>query len=279
MKFSHALLALDLSPSSDDLVQGMVDLKEIGINKITLFTVVTKEYPNGREKFDREDYELRLSDHAEFLENRGLDTEWVLKVEKGAYAPTEILTSMKEVDADILVIGNKGHTLLADLLLGSVASEVIHRADVPLLLLRISDKPGKGKVSICKNVQQDILLPIDFSEAGDHAMQVFEQEELRESSVMVLNVQTMPREGEPDKLQERVDYLKRIGVREVQSETRHGNIWIEITEYADKNDMSMILMGSQGKGYAEDVFIGSNSLRVARHTSKPLMLIPAKNNN
>ncbi|MDR9410317.1 MAG: universal stress protein [Balneolaceae bacterium] len=276
MKFSHALLALDLSPSSDDLVQGMADLKEIGINKVTLFTVVTKDYPNGHEKFDREDYESRLSEYAEFLENKGLDTEWVLKVEKGAYAPTEILSSMEEVVADILVIGNKGHTLLADMLLGSVASEVIHRADVPLLLLRISDKPGKGQVSICKNVQQDILLSIDFSEAGDYAMQVFEQEELLESSVTVLNVQTMPREGEPDKLQERVDYLKRIGVREVQSETRHGNIWIEITEYADKNDMSMILMGSQGKGYVEDVFIGSNSLRVARHTSKPLMLIPAK---
>ena len=106
-------------------------------------------------------------------------------------------------------------------------------------------------------------------------MKAFEQEELRDSSVTVLNVQTMPKEGEKEKLQERADYLKRIGVREVKSETKHGNIWIEITEYADKNDMSMILMGSQGKGYAEDVFIGSNSLRVARHTSKPLLLIPA----
>lgn len=274
MKFSHALLALDLSPSSDDLVQGMADLKEIGINKVTLFTVVTKDYPNGREKFDREDYESRLSGHADFLENKGLDTEWVLKVEKGAYAPTEILSSMKELDADILVIGNKGHTLLADMLLGSVASEVIHRADVPLLLLRISDKPGKGQVSICKNVLQDILLPIDFSEAGDHAMQVFEQEELHKSSVMVLNVQTMPREGDSDKIQERVDYLKRIGVKEVESETRHGNVWIEITEYADKQDMSMILMGCHGKGFAEEIFIGSHSHRVARHTSKPLLLIP-----
>ncbi|MFD2533208.1 universal stress protein [Gracilimonas halophila] len=275
MKFTHAMLALDLSPSTEDLVQGMADLKEIGIQKVTLFTVVTKEYPNGQEKFEQAVYESKLTDHAEYLEEKGLETEWVLKVEKGSYAPTEILRSMNEIGADLLVIGNKGHNLLADMLLGSVASEMIHRAKVPLLLLRISDKPGKGEVSICRNIRRSVLLPIDFSEAGDKAMKAFEQEELRDSSVTVLNVQTMPKEGEKEKLQERADYLKRIGVREVQSETKHGNIWIEITEYADKNDMSMILMGSQGKGYAEDVFIGSNSLRVARHTSKPLLLIPA----
>ncbi|MFP8487861.1 universal stress protein [Gracilimonas sp. Q87] len=276
MKFSNAMLALDLSPSSDDLVQGMSDLKEIGIQKVTLFTVVTKDYPNGREKFDRSTYESKLSDYAAKLNDEGLDTDWILKVEKGSYAPTEILEAMGESGADFLVIGNKGHNLLADMLLGSVASEVIHRADVPLLLLRISDKPGKGEISICKNVRRNILLPIDFSKAADRAMEAFEQEELRESLVMILNVQTMPKEGEPDKLKERVDYLDRMGVKDVKSETKHGNIWIEITEYADKKDMSMILMGSQGKGYAEDIFIGSNSLRVARHTSKPLMLIPAK---
>lgn len=276
MKFTHAMLALDLSLSSNDLVQGMIDLKEIGIRKVTLFTVVTKEYPNGQEKFDRSLYEKMLSEYAAQLQDNGLEAGWKLKEEMGAYVPKEILAGMDKLNADLLVIGNKGHNLLADMLLGSVASEVIHRADVPLLLLRISDKPGKGEVSICKNVRRNILLPIDFSEAGDRAMKAFEQEELRDSSVTVLNVQTMPKEGEKDKLQERVDYLKRIGVKVVQSETKHGNIWIEITEYADKKDMSMILMGSQGKGYAEDVFIGSISLRVARHTSKPLMLIPAK---
>lgn len=275
MKFSHAMLALDLSPSSEDLIRGMADLKEIGIKKVTLLTVVTKDYPNGKEKFDRSSYENKLSNYAKELDKRGLQADWALKVEKGSYAPTKILESMDKIGADLLVIGNKGHTLLADMLLGSVASEVIHRADVPLLLLRISDKPGKDGGLICKNVRRHILLPTDFSEASDQAMQVFQQKQLREASVTVLNVQTMPKEGEPEKLRERVDYLKQIGVREVQSETRHGNIWIEITEFADKNDVSMILMGSQGKGYAEDVFIGSNSLRVARHTSKPLMLIPA----
>lgn len=277
MKFTHALLALDLSSSSDDLVKGMADLSDIGIQKVTLFTVVTKDYPNGYKKFDRKTSESKMSEYATHLIDNGLDADWTIKEEKNAYAPTEILSAMHELKADLLVMGNKGHTLLADVLLGSVASEVIHRADVPVLLLRISDEPGKGEVSICKNIQGNILLPVDFSEAADSAMQVFEQAELRDSSVTVLNIQTLPKAGEPDKLQERVDYLKRIGVKEVKSETKHGNIWIEITEYADKNDMSMILMGSQGKGYAEDIFIGSNSLRVARHTSKPLMLIPFRN--
>ena len=252
----------------------MADLKEIGIQTVTLFTVVTKEYPNGHTKFNRPNYESKLAEYETHLIDNGFEASSILRVQKKAYAPAEILAATEEFDTDLLVIGHKRHTLAGEMLMGSVASELIHRAEVPLLLLRIPNKPGKGEVSICRNIKRNILLPIDFSEAADGALQAFDEEELRASAVTVLNVQTMPKQGEPDKLRERVDYLRRIGVNEVKSETRHGNVWIEITEYADKNDISLILMGSEGKGVVEDIFIGSSSLRVARNTSKPLMLIP-----
>jgi len=38
MKFNHALLALDLSESSDDLVYCMGDLKNLGIQRIAMIT-------------------------------------------------------------------------------------------------------------------------------------------------------------------------------------------------------------------------------------------------
>ncbi|MEX0723538.1 MAG: universal stress protein [Gracilimonas sp.] len=276
MKFKHTLLAVDLSRSSDDLVYCMGDLKKLGIEKVTLITAVSKPYPGGPEKFDTSTFEDRLESYVQNLSDQGFETDWELKVESNIYAPVIILNAAKELQADLLILGHRGQNRVSEFFLGSVASEIIQRAEMPILLLRISDDPENNEVSICKNLTREILLPTDFSKNSDKAMEVFENEKMRDSKVTILNVQTTPSPGKKDWLEERANYLKKIGVKEVSSETKHGNVWVEITEYADKKDMSMIVMGAQGKGFVERLFVGSNSMRVARFTSKPLLLIPAE---
>ena len=277
MRFSHALLALDLSASSDDLVHAMPDVRDLGVKKVTLLTIVTKPYPDGHEKYERSSYESRLKNYAQELEQAGIECEWKLMSEEGGYTPVLILNEIQELGCDLLIIGNRGHNYISDVLLGSVASEVIQRTHVPVLLLRISKKPEFGGVSIAADLTKSILVPTDFSENADQVLDLFKADQFQNSHITVLNVQTMPKPGKQDKLDVRVKILKDFGINAVQSETKHGNIWVEITEYADKNSISLIVMGSQGKGQLEELFIGSNSLRVARYTRKPLLLIPSDN--
>lgn len=273
--FKHALLAVDLSKSSDDLVYCMGDLKTLGIEKITLLTAVSNPYPGGPEKFERSPFETKLESYSQNLRERGFETDWELKVESSIYAPVTILKTAKELNNDILVIGHRGHNRLSELLLGSVASEVIQRAILPVLLLRISDNPGQNEISKCENLTRNILLPTDFSENSDRAMEVFENEKLGQAKVTLLNVQTKSTSDNTTLLKERENILKKMGLKHVQSDTKIGNVGLTITDYAIEHDITMIIMGSQGKNFVENLFVGSNSMRVARHTSKPLLLIPA----
>lgn len=275
MKFKHALLAVDLSKSSDDLIYCMEDLKNLGIEKITLVTAVSKPYPGGPEKFDTSSFEAKLESYSQTLRKEGFYTERELKVESNIYAPVTILKTAQELQADLLILGHRGHNRFSELFLGSVASEVIQRAILPVLLLRISDDPGNNEVSICKNLTHNILLPTDFSENSDRAMKVFENKKLGQAKVTILHVQTTSTSDNIKLMEQRENDLKKMGIEHVQSDTKMGNVGLEITKYADEKDMSMIIMGSQGKGFVENLFLGSNSMRVARHTSKPLLLIPA----
>jgi nucleotide-binding universal stress UspA family protein len=49
----------------------------------------------------------------------------------------------------------------------------------------------------------------------------------------------------------------------------------EILHEAATGNYSLIIMGSQGKGYIREIFLGSVSHNIARHAGVSLLLIPA----
>jgi nucleotide-binding universal stress UspA family protein len=50
--------------------------------------------------------------------------------------PAQVLAAAEERDCDLIAMATHGHRFLADLLYGSVADEVRHKARIPVLLLR-----------------------------------------------------------------------------------------------------------------------------------------------
>lgn len=52
------------------------------------------------------------------------------------YAAADIVNDAKEHDVDVIVMGTRGRTDLAGLVLGSTAHKVIHLADRPVLVVR-----------------------------------------------------------------------------------------------------------------------------------------------
>lgn len=279
MKFVHALLAVDLSSSSEDMVHCMGDLKSIGIEKVTLVTSISNPYPGGPEKFDRSGFEQKLIEYSSFLAKQGFESDWKLKVETGTYAPFTILKTANEINVDLLILGNRGHNRLSELFLGSVANEILHRANLPILLLSISDKPGDANVSICRNLTENILLATDFSQNSDKAMSVIKSlSSPKNSTIHLVHVKTrIENKREDEKLQERLESIQKSDFKEVQGAILEGNTAFKINQFAAEKNCTLIVMGSQGKGFIKELFIGSNSIRVARFTSKPLLLIPARN--
>ncbi|MFV0303938.1 MAG: universal stress protein [Moheibacter sp.] len=80
-----------------------------------------------------------LSEEAEQLEilkkeviEQGIDCEYI--IEQGIPADT-IVQKGKDLDVSMIVIGSLGHNTLYNVFIGSVASDVIKHATVPLLVI------------------------------------------------------------------------------------------------------------------------------------------------
>lgn len=80
-----------------------------------------------------------LSEEAEQLEilkkeviEQGIDCEYI--IEQGVPADT-IVQKGKDLDVSMIVIGSLGHNTLYNVFIGSVASDVIKHATVPLLVI------------------------------------------------------------------------------------------------------------------------------------------------
>lgn len=72
---------------------------------------------------------------AEKAASMGLPAEQVVtKVLEGPFLDS-LLEYGQEVSADLLVLGSHGHGLVARVLLGSTAQRVLHRAEIPTLIV------------------------------------------------------------------------------------------------------------------------------------------------
>jgi nucleotide-binding universal stress UspA family protein len=85
------------------------------------------------ERYYREEGEQNLAAAKKLLDRAGLDYQ--ARVLVGPIAET-IAKHAKSSRCDLIMIGSHGRTAIADALIGSTASKVLHIADVPVLLAR-----------------------------------------------------------------------------------------------------------------------------------------------
>ena len=88
-------------------------------------------------QYIQETREYRSEEIAKILAASKRDLNSYRMVFKTGIPFREILTTIKEENADILVMGTKGRTDLEDVLFGSTAQKMFRRCPIPLLSIRI----------------------------------------------------------------------------------------------------------------------------------------------
>jgi nucleotide-binding universal stress UspA family protein len=102
----------------------------------------------------------------------------------------EVISAARAEDSDLIVVGTRGKTGLAHVLLGSTAERVIRGAPCPVLAVRteLADPEEEGAPSMPVTLER-ILVPVDFSDCSldalEYAVVVAQQ---AKASLMLLHV-------------------------------------------------------------------------------------------
>ena len=110
-------------------------------NSYTLLTVSPQLPPRARsvvgkdvvEAYQREEAEKVLSPVTKFLLRHGIDAKTVSKI---GHAGETISKFADNGKFDLVVMGSHGHGTLGNLVMGSVATQVLAHCKVPVLLVR-----------------------------------------------------------------------------------------------------------------------------------------------
>ena len=190
----------------------------------------------------------------------------------------------------LIVVGSHGQNLGSEILLGGVASAVIHNSSRPVLILRlVTDDRGHPTCVTGKcDFLDHVLYTTDFSDNAEYAFD-YVRSVVKSGArrVTLLHVQDKTKLGKhlEHRLEEfneidrgRLERLKKElekdGSTEVRIEIPYGVPTSEILDRAREGRASLVIMGTQGRGLVGDLFVGSVSHNVARHVEAPVLLIP-----
>jgi nucleotide-binding universal stress UspA family protein len=137
------LLAVDGSEFTKKMLAYLTTHEELfgAHNRYTLLTVTPQLPPRARsavgkdmvDEYHREEAEKVLAPVTKFLLRHGIDAKSVAKVGHAG----EIISKAAETGKfDMVVMGSHGHGTWGNLVMGSVATQVLANCKVPVLLVR-----------------------------------------------------------------------------------------------------------------------------------------------
>ena len=144
MNLKNILVAYDSSGFSNRAFRSALDIAEPNKTKITLLTVVTGIYQPSigfSMKFNKE----TLQKHNKHLKKLFVELETAaskkgisisLRILQNPSVSKAIIRYVNSNKFDLIVIGSHGRTGLNKMILGSVANDVAHKSNIPVMVVK-----------------------------------------------------------------------------------------------------------------------------------------------
>ena len=203
-----------------------------------------------------------------------------------ATAPAErILSYVEDQDIDLIVMGTHGRRGLSRALLGSVTETVVRRAPCPVFVVRSTDDPMPQQ-----HVIRRMLVPIDFSDASHeairHATEIAQTygaeihllhvvEEVLYPSAYGMGDAYFPTQNVIRKVEETLAEMARdeIGYEHIMIAAVVGYAPLSIIDYAEENEVDLIVIATHGRSGFERMLLGSVAERVIRQAPVPVFIV------
>ena len=289
--FSRVLVATDLSEASQQVANCVGCLRAWGSREAVLVHCLNLRDVGTLAETIEALIRPQLEQQRSALEKQG----YAASAEIALGLPQiEINRLAAERECSLIVVGSQGHTLgglVAERLFGGVASAVIHSALKPVLIIRLSVHREHGReryeAASC-NILDHILFPTDFSDNAELAFSYLERlVQAGAHRVTLLHVQDKAKIGKylESRLEEfnqidneRLERLKRQlvekGATDVAIQIPYGYPISEILKRTREAGVSLVVMGSQGRDFISEIFLGSVSHNVARQAPTHVLLVP-----
>ncbi len=292
--FKKILYPTAFEEFSRDVLRCVTNFKNLGTEEIVLLHVIyASQLPQVHEG-----YVLRLADalrhllNAKMAEAAGIVEAAGIRVKQRIELGVpyrEILRVAEEEKVSLVVAGRERKGFLGEIFVGSITDKVVRHGRVPVYIPKYPGVRGadpKTCEAFCRNPFRRILYPTDWSDCARKALDYVKEfrnagvEEVVVAHIMDEKAMKLQPE-EKFREFERIDKEKLAGVKaelekagfKVSTRLSVGNPRAELITLARSADVSLIVLGSHGKGRAEGILWGSVSRNVAEYSDRPTLVI------
>lgn len=214
-----------------------------------------------------------------------LEAITIVQKEIEAASPAEQLVEyVASREIDLVVMGTHGRRGVRRMLLGSVTEEVVRKAPCPVLTVTAeTDVPPRRAV-------RRILVPVDFSDASDVAVQHAKEialtygaeldllhvvEEVAYPSAYGLEPPLFPTDEIVGRVEKTLGDMARedIGYEHVQISVQVGYPPMTILDYVRENEVDLLVIATHGRTGIDRLLMGSVAERILRESPVPVFLV------
>ena len=285
MKIDSMLVPLEIHGAAVAMASAVEEIARLGIGRADLLYVINIRDTAADPAVRQHDAQV-MNEWRERLEACGVTN---VRTDVADGIPwIEILERAEAEPPSFIVMGSHGRSLISRMLLGSQTENVLHHAQVPVLILRIKVlKEGDPKTcTITRGLFRRILYLTDFSEPAERCIPFINwMVKAKPEQVVIMHVQDTRRlaTASQDEMAdfnrkdaERLADLKmrflKTGIPQVTTKLVSGNAIDEILTADESFAPTIIVMGAKGRTSAIRSFLGGVTEAVV-HGAKAHVLV------
>jgi nucleotide-binding universal stress UspA family protein len=287
--FSRIVIGTDFSDPSTAALFAGISMAERCLAKIEVIHITTfledLRYSAGSPAFEL-DWKLPLQSKLETFFPKELYPNSVRLGISAQSIPSEILKYSRQRKADLIILGSHGRNIVEKLLIGSVTQAITRNSEIPVMVVRDIKRVKRpyqayGRILVATDFSGISLKAVDFGvrltnflQAELHLIHVVELPELiyhDKNPCGQIKVPTTCELNVDSTLKRMIETREYQGIHHV--ETLFGDPVTQILDYANKNNVDFLVIGTHGREGTERLMLGSVTERILSKLSLPVFTI------